>query len=136
MIELVEKHCEVLIGFRCGRSLEDCRVEPMLRSGFGIVVIGICLVLAGCAKELTPYGRARQADTIEAYEEFIRTNPRDPRVRYARQRVESLRLLEAQRSGSMNVPGAEKMGSQETVTTRARPGDTLQGPWNLTTELP
>ena len=47
--------------------------------------IGMSLILNGCAKQLTPYGRARQADTIEAYEEFIRTSPHDPRVRFVRE---------------------------------------------------
>ena len=84
--------CQALLGFIPNRSLGDRKVDIQLRSGVGILVIGICLAVGGCAKELTPYGRARQADTIAAYEEFIRNNPRDPRVRYARQRVESLRL--------------------------------------------
>ena len=136
MIELVEKHGEVLVGFKHGRSLEDCKVEPMLRSGVGILIVGICLALGGCAKELTPYGRARQADTIAAYEEFIRNNPRDPRVRYARQRVEVLRLIETRRSGPVSAAGAERIAPQEMPVVRAQPRDVRQGPWNLSTELP
>jgi len=127
---------EALLGFIRNESLANYKADILLRSGVGILVIGICLAMGGCAKELTPYGRARQADTIAAYEEFIRNNPRDPRVRYARQRVESLRLLEAQRSGRMSVAGPEKMASQQTPTARARPEDARQGPWSLTTELP
>jgi hypothetical protein len=132
----VRRLCRTLLGFIPDKSFGGHKVDIALRSSVGIAVIGICLLLAGCAKELTPYGRARQADTIEAYEEFIRTNPRDPRVRYARQRVESLRLLEAQRSGQIGLAGTEPMASQQTPTARARPRDTRQGPWNLTTELP
>lgn len=132
----VRRLCRTLLGFIPDKSFGDHKVDIALRSSVGIAVIGICLLLAGCAKELTPYGRARQADTIEAYEEFIRTNPRDPRVRYARQRVESLRLLEAQRSGRIGVAGTEPMASQQTPTARVRPRDTRPGPWNLTNELP
>lgn len=132
----VRRLCRALIGFIPDRSFGAHKVDIVFRSSVGIAVVGICLVLAGCAKELTPYGRARQADTIEAYEEFIRTNPRDPRVRYARQRVESLRLLEAQKSGIVNVAGPERMAPQQTLTARTRATDTQQGPWNLTTDLP
>ena len=132
----VSRLCRELVGFIPDRGFGDHKVDIALRSSFGIAVVGICLFLAGCAKELTPYGRARQADTIEAYEEFIRTNPRDPRVRYARQRVESLRLLEAQKSGIVNVPGPERMAPQQTTTARARSRDMQQGTWNLTTDLP
>jgi len=132
MIELVQKRGEVLFGYIRNKSLEDY----CARLRFVVLVIGICLALGGCAKELTPYGRARQADTIAAYEEFIRTSPRDPRVRYARQRVEVLRLFEAQRSGPVSVAGADKMAPQERPAVRAQPRNVRPGPWNLTTELP
>ena len=143
MIELVRKHGENTAD-RCKQHNVMClglfgsalNGDLLLLSGVGVLVIGICLALGGCARELTAYGRAREADTIASYEEFIRTNPRDPRVRYARQRVEVLRLLEAQRSGPASVVGAEKMAPQEGVTVRAQPRDVRQGPWNLTTELP
>jgi len=102
----------------------------------GILAIGMCLALAGCAKELTPYGRARKADTIASYEQFIRNNPRDPRVRYARQRVETLRLLEPQRSDSVGAAGAENMAPRGRDTARAQARDMQPGPWNLTTEIP
>ena len=132
----VRRNCRALLGFIPDKSFGDYKVDIPLRSDVGVLIVGICFVLGGCAKELTPYGRARQADTIEAYEEFIRTNPRDPRVRYARQRVESLRLLEAQKSGLVNVPGPERMAPQQTTTARARSRDMQQGTWNLTTDLP
>ena len=102
----------------------------------GVLVIVTCLVLGGCARELTPYGRARQADTIEAYEEFMRDNPQDPRVRYARQRIEVLRVLEARKSESMGEVGAGQMVPAQRTAERAAPGDVPQGPWNLTGELP
>jgi len=117
MIELVQKRGEVLFGYIRDKSLEDYCARLRLRSDAVVLVIGICLALGGCAKELTPYGRARQADTIAAYEEFIRTSPRDPRVRYARQRVEVLRLFEAQRSGPVSVAGAEKLACREVGST-------------------
>jgi len=136
MIELVQKHVEALLGFIRDKSLGDYKADILWRRAVAVLVIGICLALAGCAKELTAYGRAREADTIASYEEFIRTNPRDPRVRYARQRVEVLRLFEVQRSGPVSVADAEKLAPQERVTVRAQPRDVRQGPWNLTTELP
>jgi hypothetical protein len=136
MIELVQKHVEALLGFIRDKSLGDYKADILWRRAVAVLVIGICLALAGCAKELTAYGRAREADTIASYEEFIRNNPRDPRVRYARQRVEVLRILEARRSGPANVAGAEKMAPQEMPAVRAQPRDLRQGPWNLTTELP
>lgn len=106
------------------------------RRGVGVLVIGMCLVLGGCARELTAYGKAREADTIASYEEFIRTNPRDPRVRYARQRVEVLRLLDVQRSGSVSGVDARKIAPEARVTDKVEPRDVRQGPWNLTTQLP
>ncbi len=136
MIELVQKRGEVLLGFIRDKSLGDYCARLLLRTGVGVLVIGMCLVLGGCARELTAYGRARQADTIEAYEEFIRTNPGDPRVRYARRRVEVLRLLEVQRSGSVGIDGGEKMAPQERDAARAQPGYVQPVPWNLTAELP
>ena len=136
MIELVHKHSEALLGFIRDKSLGDHRPDILLRCAVGILVIGICLALGGCAKELTAYGRAREADTIASYEEFIRTNPRDPRVRYARQRVEVLRLIESRRSGPASVAGPERMAPQDRPAVRAQPRDVRQGPWNLTTELP
>jgi len=136
MIELMQRHGEALLGFMQGKSLGDYKADIPLRSAVAVLVIGICLALGGCAKELTAYGRAREADTIASYEEFIRTNPRDPRVRYARQRIEVLRLIESRRSDPASAAGAERMAPQERAAVRAQPRDVRQGPWNLTTEIP
>ncbi|MHC4166748.1 MAG: hypothetical protein ACYSWQ_07315 [Planctomycetota bacterium] len=94
--------------------------------------IGIFLVLNGCAKQLTPYGRARQADTIEAYEEFVRTNPHDPRVRFARDRIEVLRSLEAYRSGTVPMAASSQGAPEQRLTNRGEPASVRHGPWNLT----
>lgn len=136
MIELGQKYGAGLSGFTRDRSLEGCCARLRLRNGVVVLVIGMSLALAGCAKELTPYGRARETDTIASYEEFIRTNPRDPRVRYARQRVEALRLLEAQRNRFEDVAGAVKMAPQERNAVRPQPRNVQPGPWNLPADIP
>ena len=131
MIEFVQKRGEVLSGFIRNKRFGDYCARLRLRSGAAVLVIGICFVLGGCARELTPYGRARQADTVEAYEEFMRNNPQDPRVRYARQRVEVLRLLEARKRESEG-----EIAPMQRPAERAAPRDVPQGPWNLARELP
>ena len=107
------------------------RTGALSLSGLALF-IGMSLVLNGCAKQLTPFGKARQADTIEAYEEFIRTNPHDPRVRFVRDRIEVLRSLEAYRSGTVPVAAPSRGPSEERGPDRAVPTDVRQGPWNLT----
>jgi len=104
--------------------------------GGAAFLVGICLVLTGCARQLTPYGKARKADTVEAYEEFVRTNPHDPRVRFARDRIEVLRLLEAHRSGNTTMAAQSRAASEQRVTDRAEPAAVRQGPWNLTAVPP
>ena len=99
-------------------------------------LIGMCLVLSGCARQLTPYGKARKADTIAAYQEFVRTNPHDPRARFARDRIEVLRLLEAHRSGNTTMAAPNRAVAQQRVTDRAEPKSVRQGPWNLTAYPP
>lgn len=136
MIELLQECGEVLLGFMANKRLGDYWARLRLRSGAAVLVIGICLVLGGCARELTPYGRARQADTIEAYQEFMRNNPQDPRVRYARQRIEVLRVFDVRRSDSAGEVGAGEMAPRERAAERAAPRDVPQGPWNLARELP
>lgn len=108
----------------------------ILSSGSLLLLIGMCLVLSGCARQLTPFGKARQADTIEAYEEFIRTSPNDPRVRYARHRIETLRTLEAYRSGDSSMAAPDRGAFQERATTPKVPANVRHGPWNLTAALP
>lgn len=107
-----------------------------LRRSGAAFLVGMCLVLSGCARQLTPYGKARKADTIAAYEEFVRTNPHDPRARFARDRIEVLRLLEAHRSGDMTMAAPNRAVAQQRVTDRAEPTSVRQGPWNLTSALP
>jgi len=104
----------------------------------GSLALFVCisLVLNGCAKQLTPFGKARMADTIEAYEEFMRTSPHDPRVRYARSRIEALRLLEAHRSGTVPVDAPNRGASQERFAVPVEPTNMRQGPWNLSAALP
>ncbi len=136
MSDLLQKCGELLLGFRADKSLGDYWTHFRLRCGVGVLIVGMCLALGGCARELTPYGRARQADTVEAYEEFMRNNPQDPRVRYTRQRVEVLRVREARESESMGEVGAGQMAPRERAAERAAPRDVRQGPWNLTRELP
>ncbi len=136
MIEFVQKRGEVFSGFMRNKRLGDYCVRLRLRSGAAVLVIGICFVLSGCARELTPFGRARQADTVEAYEEFMRNNPQDPRVRYARQRIEVLRVRETRESEYMGEVGAGQIAPTQRPAERAAPRDVRQGPWNLTREFP
>ncbi|UCE50537.1 MAG: hypothetical protein JSW47_10310 [Phycisphaerales bacterium] len=100
------------------------------------ILIGVCLVLSGCARELTPFGRARKTDTIEAYEEFIRTSPNDPRVRFARDRIEVLRLLEAHRSGNATLAAPNRAASEDRTAVGLEPKEVRLGPWNLTAVPP
>ena len=48
------------------------------------------LLIAGCAD---PYGDAQKADTISAYETFIRENPKSPKRAMAEIRTEQLLSL-------------------------------------------
>ncbi len=100
-----------------------------------LLLLLMYLLLSGCARQLTPFSKARKADTIEAYEEFIRTNPQDPRVRYARHRIEVLRLLEAHRSGDASM-AAPKENAYRTSAAPAPPTNLRQGPWNLNGAYP
>lgn len=103
-----------------------------------VLLIGVCLALSGCARELTPFGRARKADTIAAYEEFIRTNPYDPRAKFARDRIEVLRLLEAHRSGPVTMAGPTPQGTAPGArgTDRGVSAEAQPGRWNLTSAPP
>jgi hypothetical protein len=109
--------------------------KSIFRVGVFVVFVCACFIFAGCAKELTPYGRARQADTIEAYEEFIRTCPNDPRVRFARHRIAVLRSFEAYETGDVSLVNFEsRIPNRSTTPTRTM--NMQQGPWNLTAALP
>lgn len=118
-----------------GRRSIGCenKAEVVSICAWGLL-IGTCLALSGCARELTPFGRARQADTIEAYEEFIRTNPHDPRVKFVKDRIEVLRLLDAHRSGPVTMAGPTPFGTAPAArgTDRVVPTETQPRRWNLT----
>ena len=116
---------------------QKCESQTGALSLSGLALfIGMSLVLNGCAKQLTPYGRARQADTIEAYEEFVRTSPHDPRARFVRDRIEVLRLLEAHKSGDATMAAPNRVASGQRLTNRTKPSSMRQGPWNLTAGPP
>ncbi len=111
------------------------RAGTTSRGGW-ILIIGLCLALGGCARQYNAYGKARQIDTIEGYEEYIRANPRDPRVKFARDRIEVLRSLDAHRSGSVSPITAGATTPARTATERVLPGNNPQGAWGLTGRIP
>lgn len=112
----------------------ECQAGALSRGSMFLVCI--CFILSGCARQLTPFGRARKADTIEAYEEFVRNYPQDPRARFARDRIEVLRLLEAHRSGNVPMAAPNMETSEQRVADRAAPTSVRQGPWNLAASPP
>jgi hypothetical protein len=104
--------------------------------GVWVLVIGLCLALSGCTKQYNAYGQARQIDTIEGYEEYIRANPQDPRVKFARERIKTLRLLEAHRSGSVDPITSGNTTPGRMAGEEVEPRNVPQGPWRVTAQVP
>jgi hypothetical protein len=60
-----------------------------------LLVLGVLLFLTGCASQA--YQRAKEADTIEAYRDFLREHPKDEMSEPAEARIEELEFAQAQK---------------------------------------
>jgi hypothetical protein len=60
-----------------------------------LLVLGVLLFLTGCASQA--YQRAKEADTIEAYRDFLREHPKDEMAEPAEARIEELEFAQAQK---------------------------------------
>ncbi len=60
-----------------------------------LLVLGVLLFLTGCASQA--YQRAKEADTLEAYQDFLREHPKDEMAEPAEARIEELEFAQAQK---------------------------------------
>ncbi len=60
-----------------------------------LLVLGVLLFLTGCASQA--YQRAKEADTLEAYQDFLRVYPKDEMAEPAEARIEELEFAQAQK---------------------------------------
>lgn len=60
-----------------------------------LLTLAVCLLLTGCASQA--YQRAKDADTAEAYREFLREHPKDDMAEPAQARLEELEFTQAQK---------------------------------------
>ncbi len=129
---------EAFITIILARRSRGCGTQAgaMLRRGGLVLVVGLCLALNGCTKQYNAYGEARKIDTIEGYEEYIRANPQDPRVRFAKDRIKALRLLDALRSGSVTPITSGDTTPGRMVPERVEPRNVPRGPWRVTAGVP
>lgn len=60
-----------------------------------LLVLAVLLLLTGCASQA--YQRAKEADTLEAYQDFLRQYPKDDMAEPAEARIEELEFAQAQK---------------------------------------
>lgn len=65
-----------------------------------VLLLTLTLALVACSN---PYEDAKKADTIEAYEAFLKEHPDDGKVNLARNRLAELKLVDVKKAGTLEA---------------------------------